>query len=243
MSSSYLKIIYTMPYRRLPNTDNARIRALKTAIEKCENTDFREVPIDMKTLQEAKSIVSHFIEICNRYQITYNTQIKANSSFQHKVRNARMYLSHFIQVVYMCVIRSEIKPENLSLYGLDENKFIVPDLNSSDLILEWGEKVIKGEEARIANGGVPIYNPTIAKVKVIFSLFKDGYQTQKIHQKATARMLKEVADERVNVDEIIFRIWEQVESKYLELPMDQRLERNMEYGLIYYYRKGETYTK
>lgn len=232
-----------MPYRRLPNTDNARIRALKAAIEKCEDTDYREVPIDMKTLQEAKNILSQFIEICNRYQITYNTQIKTNSNFQHKVKNARMYLSHFIQVIYMCVLRSEIKHDNLSLYGLDESKFIVPDLNSNDSILEWGIKIINGEEARIANGGVPIYNPTIAKVKVIFSLFKDGYQTQKIHQKATTRTLKEVADARINVDEIIYRIWEQVESRNSDLPVDQRIERNMEYGLIYYYRKGETYTK
>ena len=34
-----------MPYRRLPNTDSARIKALKTAINKCSETDFNDVVV------------------------------------------------------------------------------------------------------------------------------------------------------------------------------------------------------
>ncbi len=43
-----------MPYCRLPNTDIVRIRSLKRAIEKCSNTDFQEVAIEMKTLLVCK---------------------------------------------------------------------------------------------------------------------------------------------------------------------------------------------
>ena len=42
-----------MPYRRLPNTDNARIKALKTAITKCTDTDFNDIVVSMKTLHRA----------------------------------------------------------------------------------------------------------------------------------------------------------------------------------------------
>ncbi|HXL00901.1 MAG: hypothetical protein WAP53_06510 [Dysgonamonadaceae bacterium] len=229
-----------MPYRRLPNTDIARIRALKTAIEKCLNTDFREVAIEMKTLQEAKNVLSRFERIYNQYQQAFDTQVKANILFQQKAKNARMYLSHFVQVLYMCVIRSEIKTEYLELYGLENQNMIVPDFSSNERLLEWGEKIIKGEESRIAEGGVPIFNPTIAKVKVMFSLFEEGYQTQKIHQKATLRLQNQVTEAREKVDKVIFDIWEQVERKNKDLPLNKRLERNREYGVVYYYRKGET---
>lgn len=229
-----------MPYRRLPNTDNARIRALRTAIDKCGDTDYQNVAVEMKTLQEAKVVVQQFERACARYQQTFNTQVKANKAFQQKVKNARMYVSHFVQVIYLSVIRSEIKPDHLELYGLENSSMLVPDLSSNEMLLEWGEKIIIGEETRTSKGGVPIFNPTIAKVKVMFSLFKEAYQTQKIHQKATNRTLEEVAGSRENVDRIIFDIWEQVEKTNEHLPLNKRLNRNRQYGVVYYYRKGET---
>ena len=34
--------------------------------------------------------------------------------------------------------------------------------------------------------------------------------------------------------------WEEVEKYNAEFPANERLDKNREYGLIYYYRKGET---
>lgn len=229
-----------MPYRRLPNTDNARIKALKTAVEKAEETDFQELSIPLNLLTEAKSVSAHFERLCLRYQQMYDTQVKANKHYLGKVKNARMYLSHFVQVLYFSVMRSEIKESYLTLYGLEGANMILPDLTSSEQLLEWGEKIIKGENLRTAQGGVPIYNPSIAKVTVMFSLLKEGYQTQKLHQKATSRVLKEVADYREIVDKVIFEIWEEVEKFNINLPVEQRLDKNRQYGVVYYYRKGES---
>lgn len=228
-----------MPYRRLPNTDTARIKALRTAIEKASNTDYQEIAVTMRTLNDAKSVVAKFERLCNRYQQTYDTQVKANKSFQAKVRNAKMYISHFVQVLYMCVIRSEIKEDHLLLYGLDDMNLLVPDLTSNEQLLEWGRKVIHGENARVSKGGVPIYNPSIAKVNVMYTLFAESYQTQKIHQKATARLQEEVAQYRQIVDKVIFDIWEEVEKYNADFSVETRIDKNREYGIVYYYRKGE----
>ncbi|HHW81618.1 MAG TPA: hypothetical protein GX746_08005, partial [Bacteroidales bacterium] len=156
-----------MPYRRLPNTDTARIKALKTAIDKCSETDFNDVVVSMKTIHRAKSVVGRFERMCMLYKQTFERQVRANKSFQRQIRNARMYVSHFVQVLYLSVIRNEIKEENLILYGLENSELLVPDLSTNELLLEWGDKIIEGEEKRVSVGGVPIYNPTIAKVKVM----------------------------------------------------------------------------
>jgi len=229
-----------MPYRRLPNTDNARVKALKTAVEKAEETDFQELSISPNLLTEAKNVLDHFDRLCLRYQQMYDTQVKANKHFLGKVKNARMYLSHFVQVLYLSVLRAEIKETQLTLYGLEGANMILPDLTSGEQLLEWGEKIIEGENVRTSQGGVPIYNPSIAKVKVMFSLFKDGYQTQKLHQKATTRVLNEIADYREIVDKVIFDIWEEVEKYNINLPVEQRRNKNRQYGVVYYYRKGES---
>lgn len=229
-----------MPYRRLPNTDNARIKALKTAVEKAEETDFQELSISPGLLKEAKNVLDYFERLCQRYQHMYDTQVNANKRFLSKAKNARMYISHFVQVLYFSVMRAEIKETHLTLYGLEAANMVVPDLTSSEQLLEWGEKIIEGENARTSQGGVPIYNPSVAKVKVIYSLFKDAYQTQKLHQKGTTRVLNEVAEYREIVDDVILGIWEEVEKYNTDLPAELRLQRNRQYGVVYYYRKGES---
>ena len=87
-----------MPYRRLPNTDSARLKALKIAIDKCSDTDFNDVVVSMNTLYRAKSAVGKFERMCKLYQQTFETQVRANKSFQKQIKNARMYISHFVQV-------------------------------------------------------------------------------------------------------------------------------------------------
>ena len=139
----------------------------------------------------------------------------------------------------MCVMRSEIKSEQLALYGLENHNLIVPELTSNELLLSWGKKVLQGEELRTAKGGVPIFNPSLAKVKVIFSIFEEEYAKQIVRHQNTLRALKEVEALREDVDRVICHIWNQVEKYNEKNALEDRLRKNKEYGIIYYYRKGE----
>ncbi len=44
---------------------------------------------------------------------------------------------------------------------------------------------------------------------------------------------------RAEVDEIILALWNQVEAANIDLPPKQKIDENKEYGVVYYYRKGE----
>ncbi len=228
-----------MPYRRLPNTDIARIRALKQAIEKTSNTDFQELAVSLAVIERARNAVSKFEKLRNQYQQTLDIQVTANKTFQKKAKSARMYISHFIQVLYMSVMRAEIKQDSLEMYGLQDMDFIVPDLSSNEQILEWGSKIINGENTRISKGGVPISNPRVTKVNVMYSIFKESYLAQQNHKNSTDKTLNEISEYRKEVDEIILQIWNEVEDYNSMHPLIQRLEYNKEYGVVYYYRKGE----
>ena len=105
------------------------------------------------------------------------------------MKTARLYISHFIQVLNLAVLRDEIKTWRIkNIYGLPEAN-VVPDLLSEAALVEWGKKIIEGEQQRTAQGGIPIYNPTIARVKVHYDIFLDSYERQKNYQALTNRSL------------------------------------------------------
>lgn len=228
-----------MPYRRLPNTDQARVRALKSAVEKGDMYNVRDLAITLKTLFEARNFLHRFEAAQIYYTQCYDNQARASRKHQGNVKIARLYISHFIQVLNLAVLRDEIKPAHKALYGLPESN-TVPDLLSEPAMVEWGRKIIDGEKRRTAQGGIPIYNPTIARVKVHYDIFLDSYERQKNYQALTTRSLDELASMRDRADELILDIWNQVEAKYQDVtPNEVRLDKCRDYGLIYYYRSGE----
>ncbi|MFT3993981.1 MAG: hypothetical protein QM660_06715 [Dysgonomonas sp.] len=226
-----------MPYRRLPNTDNARIKALRTAVERNKSLFGQErILLDIKNLEH---ILRTFETARELYKVSLDVQASANRKLQKLAKNARLYTSHFIQVLNFCVIRNEIKKELKELYGLDPDNFTVPDLISNEMLYKWGANIIKGEQTRINQGGTPIYNPTIARVNVAFSLFSDAYIAQKTYQNNTARQLEALSMQRDDIDKTLCALWNQIEAHFAEKPQNERLLRCKEYGIVYYLRKGE----
>lgn len=226
-----------MPYRRLPNTDNARIRALRTAIEKKRFYLGGNVfSIDMSHLE---NLLRSFEASQIYYKKSLETQANSNKKFQKLIRDARLYVSHFIQVLNLCVMRNELKVVVKKLYKLPLDNYAVPDLSSNDALLEIGENIIEGEQARLLEGGTPIYNPTIARVNVAYSLFKDAYVSQKQYQATTARTLEELTAQRSDIDEVLRQLWNQIEAHFEDRPELERLNKCKEFGVVYYYRKGE----
>ncbi|MCK9159369.1 MAG: hypothetical protein M0P00_02595 [Bacteroidaceae bacterium] len=226
-----------MPYRRLPNTDQARIRTLQQTIEKGERGD-EELPVAFHTLSIAKNFLEKFDPAHFYYTQCYSNQVKNGFKHRKNVKNARLYISHFIQVLNLAVIRSEVTESQKKLYGLPA-KNVVPDLTSENDIIELGKQIIRGEQNRIMQGGAPIFTPSIAKVKVAYDVFLDSFAKQKNLQRLTLESLENLSSMRKEADEIILDIWNQVEAKYQNItPLEARLNKCREYGIIYYNRKN-----
>jgi hypothetical protein len=228
-----------MPYRRLPKTDQARLRALQRAVQQSGNAAYNDQAINYRTITEAQRFLMQFENQVAQYHANFDSKVTANKQYRHRVRNARMYISHFIQVLNLAVIRGEIKRSQKELYKLDPKSDSLPDLSSEEGLMEWGQNIIDGEHQRTAAGGFAIYNPTINKVKVHYEMFKEDYTNHQLHKRTHNRVFEDTETLRKQADEIILDMWDQIEAFYKdELPY-AKLQKCQAYGMIYYYRTGE----
>lgn len=227
-----------MPYRRLPKTDQARIRTLRTAVESSvQNGVFTNV-LSHNTYYKAKTFLEKFsreVAIYKRCVAEQSTK-RGNEKYEAALKRARMYVSHFIQVLSMSIVRGEIARGKRPYYGLPQDEDSIPNLFSEVAVLEWGAKIIEGEKRRQSEGGVPIYNPTMGRVSVAYELFKDMYDRQQTLQQRTAETLRNISDMRFECDEIIFEAWGEIEKAFSSFTGEARIKKCAEYGVIYYYR-------
>lgn len=202
--------------------------------------DIYDLAVSLNTLSKARSFLTRFEAAHTYYVECFERQAKAGRKHLANAKTARLYVSHFIQVLNLAVIRTEIRVQHKEYYGLDSHNNNVPDLLSDASLAEWGKKIIEGENRRISQGGIPIYNPAIAKVRVYYDIFMESYERQKNYQRLTNRSLEALSNMRAEADSLILDIWNQVEAKYVNVsPDEKRLDLCRAYGLVYYYRTGE----
>ena len=228
-----------MPYRRLPNTDSARIKALKTAHHKGSELPPFKLAYSQGMYQKIKTILPNFETAMHEHRNSMELHAEKNREYQKRVKKARLYISHFIQVVDMAITRGEMPQETRTFYGLNHEEKKLPSLTNEEEIYTWGKKLIDGEKARRAKGKGPVTNPTIAVVKVHYDKFVDAYNHQKSLKKRSSHAHDNLMEIRNRVDEIIQQTWNEVEDTFKDLPEEIRREKSADYGVVYVYRKNE----
>lgn len=229
-----------MPYRKLPNTDLSRINALETALDRCQLENTPGIVIPTLYIQEMKGFLPGFKSAQLAYQQALNQQQQSSLKYQKKFNTARMYVSHFLQVFQLCILRKEFRPEIRSLYKLPIDSSNLPELSTEAHLLECCAHVIEGERIRTSQGGVPIYNPTIAKVNVHCTMFKETVQEHKVFQSNTLRTLEQVRILRPEADRLILTVWNAVETHFKHLEGENFYQSCSDYGVRYYQRKEKT---
>jgi len=228
-----------MPYRRLPNTDAARIRAMKIALEKGRELPPFKLAYSSKTFVRLQAFLPSFENAYSLQRQSMAIQVKSNREYQEVLKKARLYLGHFMRVMNMAAQRGDIRKDCFDFYGLKNGNTPLPLLGSEKDIVYWGEKIIEGEAKRLRAGRTPVTNPTIAVVKVHFEKFQEALQFQKTLNKKTADYGATIANMRKEADEIILSIWNQVESSFANLEEETRRKEAEKYGLVYVFRKSE----
>ncbi len=227
-----------MPYRRLPNTDTARMKALHTALQKGEEISPVDLAYPQKTYYKLRSFIPKYEAVLQEYM-----QKKEAFSIQSKqtnelFRKARLFLSHFIQVTLFAIQRGELPENTWAYFGLDTHKTL-PSLQRFEELIEFGKQILEGEKKRIQQGKRPISNPTAAVVKVRYEVFLDAYYSYQTHKKSKLVAQGKILSYRKEADRLIAGLWDDIEHSFSDLPDNMRREKASAYGITYVYRKNE----
>ena len=232
-----------MPYRRLPNTDTARLRAMKRAFEMSKNTPPFRLAFSMKTLVKLQAFLPMFENAISHQRQTLVNQSEKSKSNQESARKARVYLTHFLKVMNMAVSRGEMPPETRTFYGIATEDATVPSLASDNELVTWGKRIIDGEEYRIRKGNAPVTNPTIAVVKVRYEKFLETRNHYKTINRRATDCVTRTSDLRSEADDLITLLWNEIEESFASLTEEEKRTRAEEYGLVYVFRKNELIRK
>ena len=228
-----------MPYRRLPNTDSARLRAMKRAIEMSKDIPPFRLAFSMKTLVKLQALLPLFENAISHQRQTQANQNEKSRSNQDTARKARIYITHFLKVMNMAVTRGEFPPETRSFYGIASDDASIPSLTTENELVAWGRRIIDGEEYRIRKGNTPVTNPTIAVVKVRYEKFLETRNHYKTIYRRASDCVSRTSDLRREADDLIAHLWNEIEGNFASLPEEEKRASAGKYGLVYVFRKNE----
>jgi len=230
-----------MPYRRLPTTDKARLRALEKAVNKVGEVSIRKIPFSKQSIEGLQSVKNQFENALKHYELNIKQQSDNGKHYKEVMETARMYLSHFIQVLLFASERGEING-GIKFYGnLQAMEGKLPSLNTEQEILEWGKIIVNGEQNRVRQGGSAIYSPSIALVKFKLEEFNDAAMFQQNLKRNTLRSFEKMQTLRKTTNDFIAQFWTEIET-YLEMEvmsLEQKRVLAEEFGIVYVLRRKE----
>jgi hypothetical protein len=119
-----------MPYRRLPNTDAARLKALQAANSKGRELPPFQLAFSQSTFQKVQSFLPSFEKAMIEAKQSYEKQVERNKEYIKVMKKAKLYVSHFIQVINMAILRGELPASERNYFRLDEDERKTPTLNT-----------------------------------------------------------------------------------------------------------------
>jgi len=229
-----------MPYRRLPNTDSARLRAMKKALDLSKTIPPFRLAFSMKTLVKLQGILPVFENAISHQRQTLINQAEKVKTNQEAARKARIYITHFLRVMNMAIARGELPPETRAFYGIAQADAALPSIATENELVAWGKRIIDGEEYRIRKANMPVTNPSIAVVKARYEKFLETRNQYKTINRRAVECVNRTSELRREADELITALWNEIEASFSSVTEEEKRASTEKYGLVYVFRKGET---
>ncbi len=219
-----------MGYRRLPTTDKARHTALQKLYDKLSVDSNNGLKINEKKLLLLKD---DFGSLLNKRAELAEITKTLNKTKKQTCALLKLYNSHFIQVFNFAIERGEINKTCREYFGLENNMGVLPDLSNEELVLQWSERIILGEQKRIQEGVQTISHPNVGKIKAISTEFKKIINEFNRIEKSTIELKNQIQEQRRTVDEFIKHVWNEIEAQFANETIKVKQQKSSEYGVVY----------
>jgi hypothetical protein len=228
--------------RRLPTTDVTRKIALDAAKTKKDNTAPADVVLTPNTITRVDTTQPLFSHKMQERGNALQAQTDATAAKDAAMGKAKMYISHFFQGFNNGADRGVFPHSHKAFYQLDVNSDSVPPMDTEAEVTLWGDHLINGDAERILAGGAAMAMPAIANVTTEVNNFKTLNTAQSTAKDAYDNAQEAVSDMRTEVDSLILRIWNEVETAFDDEPIESKRRKAREWGVVYVSTQKATIT-
>lgn len=177
-----------MPYRRIPNTTPAVLRALRKARDQYQATPvvadraISAAQFAQLDTSNPASLLSRFEKEVNEADNAQALQAPLTSGTSIKAAQLQMFVSHFHQALDNGIARGFFQPGARSYYGRDVSNAVLPPMSTYQELAEAAAKVDTGETARAtaeAGGYQLMMNPSRDEVNDVALEFNGSWAASK----------------------------------------------------------------
>lgn len=219
--------------RKLPRTNEQRVRAITTAKEKKDHVLPADMAITSATESRLNSIDSNYNGAMLARAVALSGQSGQLDLFNPSRDGARLFINHFIQVFNLGVTRGVYPKADRGFYQLPLNTDTLPSLDTDANLLLWGERIKTGNAARITAGGAAMSNPTAAEVDTQFQDFKTKFNATNNKKEIYDQSQEAVDGLNGEADKVIKKVWDEVEAFYNEEPDSSKRRKARAWGVVY----------
>ena len=218
--------------RQLPVTDDARQAALSNAKQRKDSVPPEENVFSQKISNALDAEEPKFIALRVALSVAEGKDHNAVANFTAVLQKLKNLSSHGLQILNFKVIDEAegfTKAERI-LYGMDLGGHL-PPLGTETEIIQAANDFIRGEDLRIAKGGVPLVDVSKASVVAMLENVQQERLTRSAASIVLGKALHNLTDERKIVDKLIRQMWGDIEYAVRNLRVGARHEFGINWGM------------
>ncbi len=226
--------------RFTPNSSPTRLQVLTVAKEKKDSVDPSENILSAGTTTRLDDIYPIFVAALNKVATRKGESTEATDFKTESGKELRLYISHFLQVFNLAVVRKVYPPSARAFFGLDVSTGNLPDI-ASDTNAELAATAIATGALDLASHAMPpMVNPTAEEVATRLNAFKGAYAKHSNKAQELDAAQEAVDALTPEVDKVIKKIYDEAETHYNEEEPESMRADCKWWGVIYHSIGEET---
>lgn len=219
--------------RQLPNSINSRKKALDIAFAKKNNPgpsgNFLTTPTSDRLDAAHANYTSGALALnAARFALHSATPTKAEA-----FRVAQLTCRHFVMVFNLGVTRGVYTAAERSFFSIEISDDTAPTVNAESDLIQVCQNILSGNDARLAAGGAPMANPSIADLQAAYDNFNNLHSAYSNLKDSLDIAQEALEAQQEETDNVILKVWDEVETFYNEEEKESQRANAHEWGVHY----------
>lgn len=219
--------------RRLSNSNIRRKEALENAAQKQASPGPLGSALTPNTVTRLAAVQPLYTGLYNTAGQKKALAIQATASKNAALNTLRLECKSFIGVFNFGVERGKYQAAERAYFGIDADNSNLPNLSTENDVKQLAKQITDNDAARVAAGGAAMANPSTAEVLAALNAYTPLAQAASNAYDAYDTALEELTNASVEVDKLIKKIWDEVETFFNEEEPESMRQNARQWGVQY----------